>query len=165
MGAIFGSGVDDFSVFFILSVLGYFCLCCGCRLIYACCCFHMNRRRRRRNNNNNIVSSVDELPHPIAKAVIVKHDPDEVAEAWYYEDDDDDENEDEYNDHKNRNNYKKHPTHTISYHDENNNLVAVNIYDSVEKAMPICVVHSSSHGRGIVPRELQSRLGTDLVLP
>ena len=160
MGAIFGSGVDDFPIFFMLSILGYCCLCCCCRFIYACCCFHANRRRRRRNNNN-VVSSVEELPHPTAKAVIVKHDPDEVAEAWYYEDED----EDEYGENININDGKRHPTHTISYHDESNNLVAINVYDSVEKAIPICTVHSSSRGRGVVPRELQNRLGTEFILP
>ena len=165
MGAIFGAGIDDFAVFFVLSLLAYCCLCCACRCLMAACCHHHNKRRRR--GHSNIVSSTAELPHPTASAVIVKHDPSEIAQAWVlndFEEEEEVEKEENGNERKEQRK-KKTPSHTISWHDDEENLVAINVYDDIERALPLqeCVVHSSSrrHNQGFIPRELQRRLGED----
>ena len=116
-----------------------------------------------------MVSTIADLPHPLAPAVIVKHDPNEIAEAWYHEYEDDEYEESGSNNGDNDKSLRKNdpPTHTISYYDEDNHLVAVNIYDNVEKAVPIrqCIVQSSYRGQNIIPRELQRRLGGEFFLP
>ena len=164
MGAIFGAGIDDFPLFLLISFFVYCCICCGCRIFLACCC---SKRRRRRRDNRSIVSSISDLPHPTAAAVIVNHDPDIVAEAWYQENENDNNNNNNNNSKSRRLRTGGLPTHTSSYYDDENNLIAFNIYDSVEKATPIqqCIVHSSSRRQCNITRELEERFNGRRCLP